>query len=848
MLRPLRLTRLTARNIKPYSTETQHSGAHKGAIYLDSILPIQIGRFDLRRHIRVFREESLLESIRERFSPITNHNFVIESIETQAKDGGVFVKFRFTSDDPENAVKDIESEFRSRVNESGGLPSWSGKHVNGVWLVRGTPWLEDMRRFPSGLVKVSFEGPDVHEESLYNLFRPFGRIRFITEPTPVPAGSLRFSTILYDRMHSATIARNVLHGLQFKVNPSSYTRLRCVYQDPIQPHVIRDWIAGHPKIVLPIVFFLLGTLTYTIFDPIRVVMVEGKMLDWFSVKEFKLYQWLRANTYDRIYSPHTTDTSSGYDGTWKERKDAEASLNAYLNDLPSTVTFVHGPQGSGKTTMIEAAIKHSGRRTLIVDCQKLQRATSEKQLVDALAKQTGYWPVFSFLSSMNNMIDLASVGLIGQKAGFSSSIEEQLQQILDIVAKALKDVHRSQIRAQTKQKEKQKKSSRKEGILVAASGSSTDEKRANLETLKNSSMKDEDLVARTKQKASEERTMDDSSNEKRMQSENARKKDNNEEFSAVQALPIVVVRNFAVKGGLSREQVMDVLAKWAAKLAESQIAHVIVISDNRENSKTLAKALPSKPLNSIPIYDADPATALDYVQKKLKDADMNITLSREEVSYIERLGGRSSDLESLIHKVSSNQTVKDAIEEIINRGVAEQRKSAFGDDAEDAKSLPWTREQAWFVLKKLSQKSEVPYHEILLDFPFKGDETPLRSMEQAEIVSIGTQNGRPSVLRPGRPVYRWVFERLVNDPTFHAIQEIAFNDALMSSASSSIQSCEDELIKLKEIGWRPTDWFWTNPAAKRAEYLLGKMLASEKRLESLEKKNAELKEQLAKEW
>jgi len=36
-------------------------------------------------------------------------------------------------------------------------------------------------------------------------------------------------------------------------------------------------------------------------------------------------------------------------------------------------------------------------------------------MVAALAQQTGYWPVFTFFNSMSNMIDLASVGLIGQK-------------------------------------------------------------------------------------------------------------------------------------------------------------------------------------------------------------------------------------------------------------------------------------------------------------------------------------------------------------------------------------------------------------------------------------------------
>ena len=40
---------------------------------------------------------------------------------------------------------------------------------------------------------------------------------------------------------------------------------------------------------------------------------------------------------------------------------------------------------------------------------------SDSKMVAALAQQTGYWPVFTFFNSMSNMIDLASVGLIGQK-------------------------------------------------------------------------------------------------------------------------------------------------------------------------------------------------------------------------------------------------------------------------------------------------------------------------------------------------------------------------------------------------------------------------------------------------
>jgi len=111
-----------------------------------------------------------------------------------------------------------------------------------------------------------------------------------------------------------------------------------------------------------------------------------------------------------------------------------------------TVAFIHGPQGSGKSRMLRSVLKGSQRceswrlptntllnqsidshlhvhyrKYLIIDCRDLHKATSDTQLVGELARQTGYWPVFTFLNSVNNLIDLASVGLIGQKSAIIRS-------------------------------------------------------------------------------------------------------------------------------------------------------------------------------------------------------------------------------------------------------------------------------------------------------------------------------------------------------------------------------------------------------------------------------------------
>ena len=115
-----------------------------------------------------------------------------------------------------------------------------------------------------------------------------------------------------------------------------------------------------------------------------------------------------------------------------------------------------------------------------------------------------------------------------------------------------------------------------------------------------------------------------------------------------------------------------------------------------------------------------------------------------------------------IYKVRSGQKPTDAVEDIIRQSVSELRKRAFGDDADDARSLSWTREQAWEILRALASRDTVPYYETLMNACFKGEEGPLRSMEQAEMITVDTQDGRPSMIRPGRPIYHYVFQRLVN--------------------------------------------------------------------------------------
>ncbi|OBZ75791.1 Mitochondrial escape protein 2 [Grifola frondosa] len=837
----------------PITSQKSEPGAEpqEGWLWVDAVFPIRLGTWDLRYYIGYLRQETLLERLRDILSNVETYGFRVIALEPHVKDGGVFVKFQYTTE---------------KAREHGGVPSWYGLPRGNIWLVQGKPWREDLKRYASPTIKVAFDGPDVPEESLYALLRPYGLIQDLTQPGPVPPGTLRSSLVIFRKVQSATIARNSIHGASVPISPTSkvVTTLRTSYQQPIEVHAIRDYITSHPRIFLPVLLFLLGTLTYTIFDPIRIFMVEGKMQDWFDYREFRIYKWLRTNAFDKFslasISNADDSTSMPVEGVWQERIDAEETLEKYLSDIPNTVAFVHGPQGSGKTRMINAVLTDTGRKAITIDVTELTKATSEMALVSGLAQQTGYWPVFSFLNSMNNLIDMASVGIIGQKAGLSSSLTDQLKQILEVVGTGLARVNSSN-RANRERRVKeahfaelQKEDEERlhariregrwhDGRLdcVAGNGIMSELGVGDERFTENDADADKVVLDENELELEEAR-------EKENLEEARRQKISAEDLVAVESMPIVIIQNFESKGGGSRrEELMSVLAQWAATLAENKVAHVVVVSDNRENAKTLAKALPSKPLSLIALSDADNASALSFVKQKLHDVGVEVEFTPEQTAYVERLGGRASDLERLIHKVRNGQLVEEAVEDIITGGVSELRKNAFGDDVEDSKNLQWTREQAWILMKQLSKQPEISYHEVLLEFPFKGDEAPLRSMEHAELIAIVSTNGRPSTIRAGKPVYRYVFERLVEDSVFRATQDIAFNEKAIAASETIVKACEQELITLKDVDAGTSSWWGSNGAVeKRGNYLLKKMRAAEDKIETLDKQNVNLKKVLSK--
>lgn len=79
---------------------------------------------------------------------------------------------------------------------------------------------------------------------------------------------------------------------------------------------------------------------------------------------------------------------------------------------------------------------------------------------------------------------------------------------------------------------------------------------------------------------SDDDASDDNFNEKNTDGERNKvddarpKQQRSEDVEAVESMPVVVIKNFETKGGGQRkEELLDVLAQWAASLAENQVSN-----------------------------------------------------------------------------------------------------------------------------------------------------------------------------------------------------------------------------------------------------------------------------------
>jgi RNA12 protein len=149
-----------------------------------------------------------------------------------------------------------------------------------------------------------------------------------------------------------------------------------------------------------------------------------------------VYKWLRSYATDIFTFRRKRADDAGMEVIWDDRRSNLSQIQAWLVESTDTFIIVQGPRGSGKREVVDKALNK--RQKLVIDCKPIQEARGESSTINAIARQVGYRPVFSFMNTISGWIDLAAQGTTGVKTGFSETLEAQLTKIFNNTASALK--------------------------------------------------------------------------------------------------------------------------------------------------------------------------------------------------------------------------------------------------------------------------------------------------------------------------------------------------------------------------------------------------------------------------
>ncbi|KAJ3404507.1 mitochondrial escape protein 2 [Chytridiales sp. JEL 0842] len=780
--------------------QTSQETIHEGAIWLDNVFPVKAHRFDPRHFFAKRYAADFKNTAKKTIIPppeAFKGEFIYGGSTPSIKEGGMLLQFTYKGASVEEAYDSIRAHI-----QNGGVRSFFNFQQINAYPIRGVPFVEDMTSsIPTSRLKVEFQGPELNIEQLYKEFRQYGKIYDISV-LPGPQKDTRVAHVQYMRVRSATSARNCIHGEKIGT-----TRLNVSYEPPLTRNLIFNFMRDHPRISLPLLFALLTLLSFLVFDPLRIFFVSSEIGHRFDLMRYRSL----IGDYLSSVTSFITDIFVGDSSNFRrgrsdkgevvtELASQEKKLITFMKETPETVMVVTGPKGSGKSELVAKAAANEPYK-LVINCEELV-GLPDHALLSQFARQVGYFPLFSWMVNAGAFIDAIVTATTGTKAGLSSTNEQQVQKILEIVTLAINRIATTQREAQQK--------------------------------------------AIALQKSISEASADDPSKLAKIP-----------EIPDIQ-YPVIIIEGFLSKENSKQHFMYDLLAEWAALLAEYHIAQVVFVSNNPGAVKFIGKSITNRSIETVNLTDASPEASMAYVRRRLA----LVSTPPELEQCIEALGGRLTDIELLIQKIHAGQKDKSftmpqiitrAFNDIVVRSVTEIRKLGLGEESSSVTSKKegefkkeWTTPQFWKIVKLLAKKEEVSFDELRFHPIFKGDETAIQSIERAGLITVGLKNGRPFIVRAGRPIYRTAFKSLIEDTKYAALMDIRLLKALMADEDVKIAKYETEMGKLVESFSFMADrsGFFTsrkNDLERRFDFLAGMLGESQKKIADYDAEERRLK-------
>lgn len=782
--------------------------ANEFLLYFDRIYPT-IGRLSglgpILRRTGLFSFQRAEKIITQQAIP-GDLPIEVKAVIPRSRDGGAFALVK-VKDIDQCTIQTAETAIWKKLSSNAYRPWYSPFSPVRVFTVKGRPWIEDLRRTPSNRVKVTFDGPDVPQESLYALLRRYGPIADIVPPNPATKDVPRSSMVMFTRFSHAATARHCTTGLtvdrEFFLKMSgrtsfadgASTTIHLEYEPTQKHNVIKDWILGHPRLVIPFLVALLATFTVLVFEPIRVWCISRKIShgltedgEWRSLERVArnhtsgwLLSILRKIKYvvPRGMLSRHDETDNDELRPWAERLDDIATLKQWVIEDLGTFIVVSGPRGGGKEEVVLKHVLRDRDDVLMLDCDALVRCKSDLSFIKTAARCLGYFPVFAWKNSFAGFMDVAAQGLAGQKTGLAESTEAQFKSMLSTATVALQN---------------------------RALSHKTDR-----------NMSDDAYL----QLHPEER-------------------------------PVVVIDNL-----MSRSEhfqfAHSALAEWAATLVESNVAHVIFITSDTGYDKVLSNALPNRVFKEKFLGDATADSARQFVLHHLRDkSELNSSNLEEKISNddcshmsateldksLEPLGGRMTDLQSFTRRLKLGDTPEEALDDMVEQSAVEILQMFLMRESKE-----WTANQAWLLIKKLANLNpgeELKFGDLVATSEFKSREQQqvLFTLEQQQMVSVRTVGGLILGVRPGRPLYTSAFKSLVNNIALYAFMERNVLTEAIEKEQKNISSVEAELDVLSRIS------SISSKTKSRISYLENNLQASQSKIEAAEKQIADYQKTL----
>lgn len=747
-----------------------------------------------------FLGEQVEEKVKDVSYPLPQNSSITEVLHLP-RDSGAFVKFKYS---PSLTAKEFIQDIRSNIAESN-TKRYSNifmKAIGLVWdrstqayTVKGVPWIEDLKRFPSQKIGITYEGNPLTEEELYVLFRRYGLIDDIkVESTQ--------SFVLFDTVRAAICAKHCITGMQLN---GGKTTIHIQYVPVKKTNFIIEMISSHTKIALPIILALLATFAVLIFDPIREWFIQLKITRAsHSFDEFKENKWFKI-----VYIPYKqllNAVSSGYDYIdtqlhevtgisnvdeclddnqvlqeknwesnmfWRERFEKAKQLKLWIMENIDTFIIVKGPQGSGKeefvvdhTLMADAKLR---KKVLLLECDELSKARSENSLIASTASQLGYFPVFTWTNSISQFIDLGLQGLTGQKSGLSESKETQIKNMFSLATQAIRSL----------------------------TDGDYNKYKTNIEK-KNRRLKDDEKIEVLRL----------------------------EEFLAQhpESKPIIVINKFSRKADvLSNDFIFPLIADWASGLIQNNIAHVVFTTADVGSLQHLNDALPNQVFKNISLSDASIASSKQYICDALKMKD-TATLD----DCIAPLGGRMLDLQAFIRRIKSGEDPLQAIDEMVNQAAELITTFFLHEHKFSNDDSNWNPSQVWLIMKLLSKKDVIDYDSLIKLPLFKQSKETLdtlSTLEKYDLVSLKREKGVLSKILTGRPLFTAAFENIISDVRIWKLYETQYLLNLVSLEVQKLTKFENELTTIYKI----------NKLDGRIDYLSKKIDESNQKIVDYEK-------------